>query len=90
MSFPGGSASKESVCSAGDLILIPGLGRSSAEEKGYPLQYYVPENSMDCINHGVAKSWTQLSDFHFTVRDFPEMNIRKARHIPCFLIKLSQ
>ena len=24
------------------------------------------ENSMDCIVHGVAKSWTRLSDFHFT------------------------
>ena len=33
----------------GDLSLIPGLGRSPAEEKGYPLQYYGLENSMDCI-----------------------------------------
>ena len=22
---------------------------------------------MDCIVHGVAKNWTQLSDFHFTL-----------------------
>ena len=46
--------------------LNPGLGRSSGEGKGYPLQYSGLENSMDSIVHGVAKSWTQLSDFHFT------------------------
>ena len=38
MDFPGGSASKESACNAGDLGLIPGLGKSPGEEKGYPLQ----------------------------------------------------
>ena len=37
--FPGGSAGKESACNAGDLGSIPGLGRSSGEGKGYPLQY---------------------------------------------------
>ena len=37
--FPGGSAGKESACSVGDLGLIPGLGRSSGEGNGYPLQY---------------------------------------------------
>ena len=35
------------------------------EGKGYPLQYSGLENSMDCIVHRVAKSQTQLSDFHF-------------------------
>ena len=35
--FPGGSASKESACSAGDLGLIPGLGRAPGEGKSYPL-----------------------------------------------------
>ena len=35
-------------------FLIPGLGRSPGEGKGYPLQYSVLENSMDCIVHGVA------------------------------------
>jgi len=63
--FPCGSAIKESACSAGDLGLIPGLGRSSGEGKGYPLQYSGLESSMDCIDHGVAKSWTRLSDFLF-------------------------
>ena len=42
-----------------------GLGRSPGERNGYPLQYSGLENSMDCIVHGVAKSGTRLSDFHF-------------------------
>ena len=45
--------------------MIPGLGRPLGEEKGYPLQYSDLENSMDCIVPGVAKSQTQLSNFHF-------------------------
>ena len=36
---PGSSAGKESACSAGDPGLIPGLGRSPGEGKGYLLQY---------------------------------------------------
>ena len=63
--FPCGSAGKESVCNAGDLGLIPGLRRSLGEGKGYPLQYSGLENSMDYIVHGIAKSQTRLSDFHF-------------------------
>ena len=65
MCFPGGSHGKESADSVGDLGLIPGLGRSSGEGKGYPFQYSGLKIAMDCIVHGVAKSWTQLSDFHF-------------------------
>ena len=45
--------------------MIPGLGGSSGEGKGYSLQYSGLENSIDCIVHGVAKSQTQLSDFNF-------------------------
>ena len=62
--FPCGSAGKESACNAGDLDSIPGLGGSPGEGKGFPLQYSGLENSMDCLVHGVAKSWTRLSDFH--------------------------
>ena len=65
MGFPCSSAGKESACSAGDLGSIPGLGRSLGEGKGYPVQYSGLENSMDYTVHGVAKSQTQLSDFHF-------------------------
>ena len=46
----------------GDLGLIPGLGRSPGEVKGYPLLYSGLENFMDCIVHGVAKSQTRLSE----------------------------
>ena len=56
LGLPAGSAGKESVCNAGDLALIPGLGRSPGEEDGYPLQYSGLENSMDTIAHGVAES----------------------------------
>ena len=53
--FPDSSVSQESTCNEGDLGLIPGLGRSPEEGKGYPLQYSGLENSMDCIVHGVAE-----------------------------------
>ena len=49
LGFPCGSAGKESTCNAGDLGLIPGLGRSPGEGKGYPLQYSGLENSMYCM-----------------------------------------
>ena len=65
MQIAGGSAGKESACNVGDLGSIPGLGRSPGEGNGYPVQYSGLEDSIDCIVHGVAKSWTQLSDFHF-------------------------
>ena len=58
LGFSGGSAGKESACNAGNLGLIPGLGRFPGEGKGYPLQYSGLKNSMDCIVHGVAKNWT--------------------------------
>ena len=45
--FPGGSDSKISACSVGDLDLISGSGRSPGEENGYPLQYSCLENSRD-------------------------------------------
>ena len=53
----------ESAYNAGDLGLIPGLGRSPGEGNGYPLQYSGLENSMDrgawqATVHGVAKSLT--------------------------------
>ena len=62
--FPCGSAGEESTCNVGDLSSIPGLGGSPAEGNGYPLQYSGLENSMDCMAHGVTKSWTRLSNFH--------------------------
>ena len=64
--FPCGSAGKESACNVEDLGLIPGLGRSPGEGKGYPFQYSCLENSMDYTVHGVTKSQTRLSDFHIS------------------------
>ena len=69
LGFPCGSAGKESACNAGDLGLILGLRRSPGKGKGYPLQYSGLENSIDCIVHGVTKSRTELSDFHFHFRE---------------------
>ena len=65
--FPGGSDGKESACNAGDLCLIPGLGRSLGEGNGYPLQYSCLENSTDrgawwATLHRVAKSQTRLGN----------------------------
>ena len=62
---------KATACDAGDLGLIPGLGRSPGEGNGTPLQHSSLENSMDggawwATVHGVAKSRTRLSDFTFT------------------------
>ena len=45
--FPGGSDGKESACNAGDLGLIPGLGRAPGEGNDHPLQDSFVENSMD-------------------------------------------
>ena len=59
--FSGGSEGKESSCNVEDPGSIPGSGRSSGEENGYPLQYSCLENSMDkgawrATVHGVTKS----------------------------------
>ena len=67
---PCGSAGKESACHSGDLGLIPGLGRSPGEGKGYPLQYSWPGEF-----HGLCSAWAckeldatvQLSLSHFSV-----------------------
>ena len=60
-----------SARNVGDLGSIPGLGRSPGEGNGNPLQYSCLENPLDvgawwATVHGVAKSWTRLSDFTFT------------------------
>ena len=65
LGFLGGSAGEESACNVGHRGLIPGLGGSPGEGKGYSLQYSGLENSLNCVVHGVAKSQTQLSHFHF-------------------------
>ena len=59
---PGDSVSKESSCSAGDLGLIPGSGRSFEGGNGSPIQDSCWDNHMDrgacqALVHGVAKSF---------------------------------
>ena len=76
LGFPGDSDSNESACNIGDLGSIPGLGRSPGEGNGSPLQYSCLEISRDrgawqAVVHGVAESWTQLSDFHLY---YPEIS----------------
>ena len=70
LGFPCGSAGKESTCNVGD------LGSISGEGKGYPVQYAGLESAMDCIVHGVKKSQTGLSDFHFTFT-FQELRFKE-------------
>ena len=69
--FPGGSDSKASICNAGDMGSIPGLGKSPGEGNGNPLQHSCLESPVDrrtwwATVHGMAKSQTRLSDFTFS------------------------
>ena len=84
------SASKESACIAGDLGSIPGLGRSPGEGNSYPLQYSGLKNFIDCIVHGVAKSWTRLSDFHFHPFRISPFEIRNSPFCLKFLPLVKQ
>ena len=71
--FPHGSDGKESTCNSGDLGLVPGLGRSSGEGSGYPLQYACLENPMDRGSMAGYSPWGHKSDtterlsLHFTL-----------------------
>ena len=66
--------------------------RSPGEGKGFPLEYSGLENSMDCIVHGVAKSWTRLSNFHFHCSyhhsDFGAQENKFCHYFHCFPIYL--
>ena len=69
LGFPGGSGSKESTCSVGDLGSIPELGRSPGGGHGNPLQCSCLKNPMDrgawqVVVHRITKSGTGLSNFH--------------------------
>ena len=63
LGLPGVSAGEESACNAGDVGLIPGLGRSPGVGNGNPFQYSCLEDSMDreawqATVHRVAKNRT--------------------------------
>ena len=66
---------RESICSAGDPSSIPRLGRSPGEGNDYPLQYSCLANSTEtgawgATIHGVEKSRTRLSNFHFLSTEY--------------------
>ena len=68
---PTGSEGEESACNAGDLGLMPGLGKSPGEGKGNPLQYSCLENPMGrgtwrATVHGVTESWLDWVTNTFT------------------------
>ena len=65
LGFPCGSAGKETIYNARDLGSIPGLGRYLGKVKGYPLQYFSLENSVDYIVHGGHKESDITEPFHF-------------------------
>ena len=70
MGFRRGSNGKESAFNAGGLGSVPGSGRSPGGGNGNPFQYSGLENSMAwetwwATVHGVTKSQTRLSQFHF-------------------------
>ena len=67
LGFPGGTDSKESTCNAGDPEFDPWVGNFPWRREWLPTPVFLPGESLDrgawwAIVHGVAKSWTQLSD----------------------------
>ena len=70
--FPGGSDGQESACNAGDISLIPGLGRSSGKENGYLLRYSCLENP-----HG-HRSLAGYSPWGRKVRHGKRLTIHKS------------
>ena len=85
LAHPSGAVVKNPPAKAGDARgsdSIPGLGKSPGGGNGNPLQYSCLKNPMDrgawqAIVHGVAKSWTQLSDWTHTQRSGKLLPYRK-------------
>ena len=79
LGFPGGSDGKESTCNAGDLGLIPGLGRSPGGGHGKPLQYSCLENP-----HG-QRSLVGYSPWDRKELDMPEqLSTTDTQYIRCW------
>ena len=70
--FPSGSDSKGSACNAGDLGLIPGLGRFPGEATGNPLQYSCLENSIDRGSWWSMESHWEINTLQDPVRKVEE------------------
>ena len=69
---------KEPACNAEEPSSIPGLGRSPGGRHGNPIRYCCLENSMDRGAWQLPKSWTQLSDFHFSLL-WKQLNTENAQ-----------
>ena len=93
-SFPGGSMVKNWPANAGDVGLIPGLGRSLGEGNGNPLQYSCLGNPMDrgacqATVHGVTKeldATEQLSNSNnnvYAYRFSPGVSILDVTNLVC-------
>ena len=96
LGFPGGSAGKAAACNAGDPGSIPGMGRSSGEGNGNPLQYSCLENPMDrgawqATVPGVSQSQTQLSElqqqeqFYRLIFLLPSVEVGGALRLLCLV-----
>ena len=90
MGFSGGWDGKEPACNAGDLSLIPGLGRSPGGGHGHPLQYYFLENpygqrSLAGYSHEVAESEAHLSTAHHCLHGSyrPPLVAQWVKNLPC-------
>ena len=73
----------------GDLGLIPALGRSPGEGKGYPLQYSGLENSMDCIVHGVSKESDRTEQLSLSLERIVFSNYMET-NLPFHCLEYSQ
>ena len=79
--FPGGLDGKESVCSVGDLGLIPGLGRSPEGEHGNPLQYYCLKDPHGQRNLSCYSPWSHKElDRTKRLSTYSILKSRKAYH----------
>ena len=81
LGFSCGSAGQESTHNAGELGSIPGLGRSNGEGKGYPLQYFGLENSMNCIVHGVPCCIAHGTDLEIVTKSKVSQKEKNKYHI---------
>ena len=89
LGFPGGSDGKKSTCSVGDLGSMLGLRRDPGEGNSNPLQYSGLENPMDrgawqATVHGVAESWTRLSDSTTTHHRQKQSKLKNALSVVCW------
>ena len=88
--FPPSSVGEESACNAGDMGLIPGLGRSPGEGNGNPLQYSCLGKSHGQRNLAGYSPWgrksrTRVSDFYCYYYLLPNQSLLKETSHGCSL-----